>query len=314
MSVTRTMVCRYFIVYCQLSRMGSAMDMLRLPSQDSSLAGFAGLDPRARRVAICPPRSHADSPDAPSQPPVPGLLLLALAGGYAPPPRQCRELRGRLPATGLEFNVVGRADAPVTIVEFSDLQCPHCARNALNTFPEIKRNYIDTGKVRYVARDFPLDMHPFAMPAAVATRCAGEQGKFWEYRHALFERQNDLGTATVRRAGGGTRARRAPVRRVPEGSGAGGSGARGHCTGRIEPHHVDADVPGRPGRGRQARGREVLRRQALRGFRSPHRRRCSPPASDARRAGSRPVVRAQRHDSGCTWAWSRSVVPQDRSP
>ena len=46
-----------------------------------------------------------------------------------------------------------------------------------------------------MARDFPLAMHPFAMPAAVATRCAGEQGKFWEYRHALFERQNELGTA-----------------------------------------------------------------------------------------------------------------------
>ena len=106
-----------------------------------------------------------------------------------------RASRASLPSTGLEFNVVGRADAPVTIIEFSDLQCPYCARNALNTFPEIKRNYIDTGKVRYVARDFPLDMHPFAMPAAVATRCAGEQGKFWEYRHALFERQNELATA-----------------------------------------------------------------------------------------------------------------------
>ena len=107
--------------------------------------------------------------------------------------RDLREPRCR--PTGLEFNVVGRADAPVTIIEFSDLQCPHCARNALNTFPEIKRNYIDTGKVRYVARDFPLPMHPFAMPAAVATRCAGEQGKFWEYRHALFDRQNELATS-----------------------------------------------------------------------------------------------------------------------
>jgi protein-disulfide isomerase len=122
------------------------------------------------------------------------LVLLALAGGYATSAGGA-SFEGLLPATGLEFNVVGRADAPVTIIEFSDLQCPHCARNALNTFPEIKRNYIDTGKVRYVARDFPLSMHPFAVPAAVATRCAGEQGKFWEYRHAVFERQEDLGTA-----------------------------------------------------------------------------------------------------------------------
>jgi protein-disulfide isomerase len=122
------------------------------------------------------------------------LMLLALAGSYATA-GNATTFEGLLPPTGLEFNVVGRADAPVTIIEFSDLQCPHCARNALSTFPQIKVNYIDTGKVRYVARDFPLDMHPFAMPAAVATRCAGEQGKFWEYRHAVFERQNELGTA-----------------------------------------------------------------------------------------------------------------------
>jgi protein-disulfide isomerase len=122
------------------------------------------------------------------------LMLLALSSGYSTGASGA-SFEGLLPATGLEFNVVGRADAPVTIIEFSDLQCPHCARNALNTFPEIKRNYIDTGKVRYVARDFPLDMHPFAMPAAVATRCAGEQGKFWEYRHAVFDRQEEIGTA-----------------------------------------------------------------------------------------------------------------------
>jgi protein-disulfide isomerase len=122
------------------------------------------------------------------------LMLLALAGSHTTA-GNATTFEGLLPPTGLEFNVVGRADAPVTIIEFSDLQCPYCARHALNTFPQIKRNYIDTGKVRYAARDFPLAMHPFAMPAAVATRCAGEQGKFWEYRHAVFDRQDDLDTA-----------------------------------------------------------------------------------------------------------------------
>jgi protein-disulfide isomerase len=122
------------------------------------------------------------------------LMLLALAGSYtAAGNGAASEIP--LPSTGLEFNVVGSADSPVTIIEFSDLQCPYCARHALNVFPEIKRNYIDTGKVRYAARDFPLTMHPFALPAAVATRCAGEQGKFWEYRHAVFERQSELATA-----------------------------------------------------------------------------------------------------------------------
>jgi len=122
------------------------------------------------------------------------LVLMALAGGYSTATNSAG-FETTAPSTTLEFNIVGRADAPVTIIEFSDLQCPYCARHALNTFPEIKRNYIDTGKVRYAARDFPLAMHPFALPAAVATRCAGEQGKFWEYRHAVFERQDELATA-----------------------------------------------------------------------------------------------------------------------
>jgi protein-disulfide isomerase len=93
-----------------------------------------------------------------------------------------------------EFNVLGRDDAPVSIIEFTDLQCPYCARFAIHTFPEIRRNYIDKGKLRFAARDLPLPFHKFAIPAAVAVRCAGEQGKFWEYREALFEAQPRLGT------------------------------------------------------------------------------------------------------------------------
>ena len=122
------------------------------------------------------------------------LMLVALAGGHSTAANGA-SFETTAPSTDLEVNVVGRAAAPVPIIEFSDLQCPYCARHALNTFPQIKRNYIDTGKVRYAARDFPLAMHRFALPAAVATRCAGEQGKFWEYRHALFERQNELAMA-----------------------------------------------------------------------------------------------------------------------
>lgn len=91
------------------------------------------------------------------------------------------------------FNVLGREDAPVTIIEFTDLQCPYCARFASSTFPELRRAYIDTGKVRFASRDLPLPFHPFAIPAAVASRCAGEQGHFWEYREALFAAQSRLG-------------------------------------------------------------------------------------------------------------------------
>lgn len=91
------------------------------------------------------------------------------------------------------FNELGRPDAPVTIVEYSDLQCPYCARHAAQTFPELRRNYVDTGKVRYVARDLPLAMHAYAVPAAVAARCAGEQGRFWEFRDALFMARGRFG-------------------------------------------------------------------------------------------------------------------------
>lgn len=91
------------------------------------------------------------------------------------------------------FNVLGREDAPVTIIEFTDLQCPYCARFARETFPQLKRDYVDTGRVRYTSRDLPLPFHAYALPAAVAARCAGEQGRFWEYREALFESQRSLG-------------------------------------------------------------------------------------------------------------------------
>jgi protein-disulfide isomerase len=101
-----------------------------------------------------------------------------------------------------QFNVIGRDDAPVTIIEFTDLQCPYCARYASETFPRLKREYVDTGKLRYTSRDLPLPIHSFALPAAVASRCAGEQGRFWEYREALFASQSLLGTAPYGRIAG----------------------------------------------------------------------------------------------------------------
>jgi protein-disulfide isomerase len=102
-------------------------------------------------------------------------------------------------ATTDPFNVLGRADAPVTIIEFTDLQCPYCARYASQTFPELRRRYIDTGKVRYTSRDMPLPFHAFAAPAAIANRCAGEQGRFWEFREAVFAAQSELGQAPYAR-------------------------------------------------------------------------------------------------------------------
>jgi protein-disulfide isomerase len=94
--------------------------------------------------------------------------------------------------TNLKGFVMGRPDAPLTMIEFTDLQCPFCRQYVTTTFDEIKKNWIDTGKLRYISRDFPLDFHPQAMAAARAARCAGEQGKFWEMRLGLMRNANLL--------------------------------------------------------------------------------------------------------------------------
>jgi len=95
--------------------------------------------------------------------------------------------------------VLGRADAPLTMIEFTDLQCPFCREYVTVTFDEIKRNWIDTGKLRYVSRDFPLDFHPQALAAARAARCAGEQGRFWEMRMNLMRNANLLSSDYITR-------------------------------------------------------------------------------------------------------------------
>jgi len=88
--------------------------------------------------------------------------------------------------------IKGNPDAPVTVIEFSDFQCPFCLRFYDQTFPLIEKNYIDTGKVKYVYRDFPIDsLHPNARPSHIAAECADEQGKFWEYHDMLFDKQAD---------------------------------------------------------------------------------------------------------------------------
>jgi len=82
-------------------------------------------------------------------------------------------------------SMLGSKDAPLTIVEYTDYQCPFCQRFHITAYPEIKKNYIDTGKARFYSKDLPLDFHPNAMRAAQAAHCAGEQGKFWELRDVM---------------------------------------------------------------------------------------------------------------------------------
>lgn len=88
---------------------------------------------------------------------------------------------------------LGSPSAPVTLVEFSDFQCSFCTSFFEGAYQQIKENYINTGKVKLVFRDFPLGFHPEAESAALAAECAHEQGKFFAYHDLLFENQNKLG-------------------------------------------------------------------------------------------------------------------------
>lgn len=81
----------------------------------------------------------------------------------------------------------GDPNAKVTVIEFSDFQCPFCGKHSLETQPTLDEKYVDTGKVRWVFKHFPLSIHPQAPAAGVAAECAAEQDKFWEMGHLLFE-------------------------------------------------------------------------------------------------------------------------------
>jgi protein-disulfide isomerase len=117
--------------------------------------------------------------ERPQRPPAPAP--------QGPPPQEKVSLK-----LGDEY-ALGRGDAPVTIVEYTDYQCPFCNRFHVGAYPEIRKNFIDTGKVRFIKRDLALDFHPKALKAAQAARCAGDQGKFWEMHDLLSANPETLG-------------------------------------------------------------------------------------------------------------------------
>ena len=136
--------------------------------------------------------------------------LRALAAGQLAMQKQLEELRtiaarGAAPAAPPAVAVVnqvidignaqarGDASARVALVEFSDFECPFCGRFTTDTLPQLLREYVETGKVRYVFRNYPLEsIHPDAFRAAVAAECAGEQQRFWVLHDELFAHQNAL--------------------------------------------------------------------------------------------------------------------------
>jgi len=87
----------------------------------------------------------------------------------------------------------GKADAKVTVVEFSDFQCPFCRRYYTTSYQQIKTQYIDTGKVNYAFMHFPLEsIHPASKVSAQAAVCAQEQDKFWEMHSAMFDAEQKI--------------------------------------------------------------------------------------------------------------------------
>jgi protein-disulfide isomerase len=91
---------------------------------------------------------------------------------------------------------IGQRDAPVTLVEFADYQCPFCRHFHTTTFHKLRKNYIDTGKLRFVVLNLPLNIHPAASKAAEAALCAGEQSKYWEMQDLLVANSSNLGSET----------------------------------------------------------------------------------------------------------------------
>lgn len=88
--------------------------------------------------------------------------------------------------------MLGNPDAPVTIIEFSDFECPYCSRAANGPIKQVIKEYVDTGKAKLIFRQYPLPFHANAQIAAEASECANEKGKFWELHDMIFANQGSL--------------------------------------------------------------------------------------------------------------------------
>jgi len=116
-------------------------------------------------------------------------LKMLLRGRQGPFPLESQHLV--VAVDGAPF--MGDESAALTLIEFSDLQCPFCARHVRETLPHIERDYIRTGKLKYVVRDFPIaSLHPQASKAHEAVRCAAEQEAYWKMYGRLLDNQKNI--------------------------------------------------------------------------------------------------------------------------
>jgi len=154
------------------------LGVLLIVSVFTSGFGIKGVDsPTGLAVGAAPSPSPSPSPS-----PQPGANEVALV--------EAKELVDNDAS-------LGKDSAKLVMIEFSDFQCPFCARFRQETFDAIKRDYIDTGKIKFVYRDFPLGFHQYAEKAAEAAECAKEQDKFWEYHDKLYSSQDEWGATGI---------------------------------------------------------------------------------------------------------------------
>ncbi|MCH8945953.1 MAG: DsbA family protein [Nanoarchaeota archaeon] len=133
-----------------------------------------------------------------------GIFLFTGNGSPTQVPTNPTQQQGKVSASIDDDAILGDPNAPITIIEFSDYQCPFCGRFWSQTLPLIKSEYIDTGKVKLVYRDFPLDsIHPFATPAAEAAECVrdeagGSDETYFEYHDKIFANQASLSESNLK--------------------------------------------------------------------------------------------------------------------
>lgn len=130
--------------------------------------------------------------------------LLYTRGGFGKNPTNAAIGGQQAPQAGVKVNVsadndafLGNEKAKVMVIEFSDFQCPFCRSFWRDTLPQLKKEYIDMGKIKFVYRDYPLDFHQGAKPAAEGAECARDQGKFWEMHDKIFQEQDKQGQGTI---------------------------------------------------------------------------------------------------------------------